>query len=82
MDLHRQSSICYLRHVQKQIVHNVLRSDPVSYLMVLTSVFKSYDNDYKTSDLELLLGVLLYCSDRLDWIEERACIRFVSGVTE
>jgi len=35
---------------------------------------------YTTCGFELFLGVLLYCTERLDWVEERVCIRFVTGV--
>jgi hypothetical protein len=80
--LHAQTSICFIWHVQKQTVHNVLRYDPVLYLMSLTGLFKSYYTDCTTGDIELLLGVLPYCTERLDCVEERACSRFVTGVRE
>ena len=82
MELHPPSSICFLRHVQKQTVHHILRSDPVLYFMVLTGIFKSDYTDYTTCDFELLLGVLLYRTERLDWVEEYGRSLFVTGVTE
>jgi len=67
-------------HVQKQTVHNVLRCDPLLYFMTLTGVSKSDYTDCTACDFELLLGVLLYCTERLDWVEGRVCSRFVTGV--
>jgi len=60
VELHHPSSICFLRHVQKQTVHKVLHSVPVLYLMALSGVSKSDFTDCTACDFELLVGVLLY----------------------
>jgi len=51
VELHAHSSICILRYVQKQTVHNELRSDPVYYLMALTGVSKSDYTDTQPAAL-------------------------------
>ena len=47
-----QSSVCFLCHVHKQTVHNVLRCDPLLYLMALTGVSKSDFTDCTDCDFE------------------------------
>jgi hypothetical protein len=42
-----------LWHVQKQTVHNVLRSDTVLYRMIFTGFLKSDYTDCTTCDFEL-----------------------------
>jgi len=53
MELHGQCSICFLWHVQKEAVHNVLRCDLLFYLMTLTCVFKSDLLTAQTANLKL-----------------------------
>ena len=49
-------------------------------LCLLTGFSKSEFPDCTTCDFERLLGVLFYCIERLDWVEECACSGFVAGV--
>jgi len=80
MELSGQCSICFLWHVQKQTVHNVLRCDLLFYLMTLTGVFKSDFTDYTNREFEPYWEFCFIGSERLDWVEERACSRFVTEV--
>jgi hypothetical protein len=49
---------------------------------LFTGVLKSDFTDCTTCGFELLLKVLFYCAERLDWVEGRACGWLVTGVTE
>jgi len=79
-ELHHQSSVCFVWHVQEQTVHSVLRTNTVLHLMALHGRFQI--RLYWLNNLLLwpFLGVLVYCTERLDWVEERAISRFVIGV--
>jgi hypothetical protein len=80
MELHGQCSICFLWHFQKEAVHKVLRCDLLLYLMTLTGVFKSDFTDYTNREFESYWEFCFIGSERLDWVEERACSRFVTEV--
>ena len=68
-----------LRHVHKQTVQNVLRCDPVLYIMNLMGFSKS---DFLTTQLATLNFCWGYCfigSERHDWVKESARSLFVFG---
>jgi hypothetical protein len=57
----RQSFHLLFWHIQQQTVHNVLRCDPLLYLMALTGIFKSDFTDCTNCDFELFfISILLY----------------------
>jgi len=63
----------------KQTVHSVLRYDPLFYLIALNGCFPIRFYWLHSLRLWTLLGVLLYCTERLDWVEGSAFSRFVTG---
>jgi len=69
-----------LWNVQKQTVHNILRSDPVLYFMTLTGVSKSVLLTKQPATLNFCWEFCFFGTERLDWVEERACSRFETGV--
>ena len=80
MELQARSSNCFLWHVQKRAVHVVLRCDPVLYLMALHGRFQIGLYWLHNLGIWTWLGVLFYCTEGLDWVEEGVCSPFVIGV--